>query len=247
MGHTFIPQSVFHDFLREVSPKYSPDKYDLIHNNCNNFTNEATQFLLGKKIPDFITGLPHEFLKTPFGQMVQPIIQNMQNQALANFGDYAGMGIAAEPHLPNITPMYDKFIGESDAESSDNDNNDNNDNDKDTDVVMKNSNDNNNNDAAAQSKDENEQNTNANANGNDKDNTNENENKTDNDSNNNVKVNDSKDSLMSLVKEHCSNHKHFGLNNELKIIGKTEYCPKLTLDNKNAKLYAEMVVDSVCY
>lgn len=43
------------------------DKYDLFKNNCNNFTDECTHFLTGQHIPDYITGLPDEVLKTPMG------------------------------------------------------------------------------------------------------------------------------------------------------------------------------------
>ena len=32
------------------------EKYDLFENNCNNFTNECCEFLLGKTIPEYITG-----------------------------------------------------------------------------------------------------------------------------------------------------------------------------------------------
>ena len=43
------------------------DKYDLFKNNCNNFTDEAVNFLTGLHIPSFITGLPEEVLNTPMG------------------------------------------------------------------------------------------------------------------------------------------------------------------------------------
>ena len=52
MGETFIPQSVFHEFLNEVSPRFSPSKYDLFKHNCNTFANEAMNFLNGKNIPE---------------------------------------------------------------------------------------------------------------------------------------------------------------------------------------------------
>jgi thiol-disulfide isomerase/thioredoxin len=48
--------------------------YDLFKNNCNNFTDECAQFLIGEGIPSYITGLPGEFLNTPLGMMLQPMI-----------------------------------------------------------------------------------------------------------------------------------------------------------------------------
>lgn len=79
MGETEIPEEVFNDFLEEISGKYTMEKYDLFTNNCNNFTDDSVHFLVGEKIPDYITGLPAEVLNTPIGNMLKPIIDNMQN------------------------------------------------------------------------------------------------------------------------------------------------------------------------
>lgn len=56
MGETEIPLNIFEEFLRSISSKYTMDKYDLFENNCNNFTNECAKFLIGKGIPENITG-----------------------------------------------------------------------------------------------------------------------------------------------------------------------------------------------
>lgn len=41
-----------------------PNKYNLFHHNCNNFTNEVALFLTGKEIPQEILNLPNEVLST---------------------------------------------------------------------------------------------------------------------------------------------------------------------------------------
>lgn len=51
IGETNITQDVFEQFLAEISPNYTPEKYKLLEHNCNNFTNEACEFLTGKSIP----------------------------------------------------------------------------------------------------------------------------------------------------------------------------------------------------
>ncbi len=38
MGHTEIPKDILEDYLKDVGHKYTPEKYDLINHNCNNFT-----------------------------------------------------------------------------------------------------------------------------------------------------------------------------------------------------------------
>lgn len=80
IGYTRLPPAVFHEFLESVSHRFTTATYSLLEHNCNNFSNEASIFLTGKAIPAFITGLPAEALATPFGQMLLPMIQQMEQQ-----------------------------------------------------------------------------------------------------------------------------------------------------------------------
>eukprot|EP01017_Pseudomicrothorax_dubius_P017320 TRINITY_DN1957_c0_g1_i4.p1 TRINITY_DN1957_c0_g1~~TRINITY_DN1957_c0_g1_i4.p1 ORF type:complete len:592 (+),score=138.44 TRINITY_DN1957_c0_g1_i4:61-1836(+) len=84
LGTTEIPQEIFIDFLRDISPNFTMDKYDLFSNNCNNFSDECSKFLLGHGIPSHITGLPQEFLQTPLGRMLKPMFDGMKNQMMQN-------------------------------------------------------------------------------------------------------------------------------------------------------------------
>ena len=54
----------------------------MLKNNCNNFTDECAKFLLSKGIPDYIVNLPSEVLSTQMGQMIKPIIDQMQNKVI---------------------------------------------------------------------------------------------------------------------------------------------------------------------
>lgn len=72
------------DFLREISPKFTIQTYDLFKNNCNNFTDECAQFLLGQGIPNHIVNMPLEVLKTPMGKMIGNMVTSMQSQANAS-------------------------------------------------------------------------------------------------------------------------------------------------------------------
>eukprot|EP00640_Fibrocapsa_japonica_P004646 CAMPEP_0113951818 /NCGR_PEP_ID=MMETSP1339-20121228/88052_1 /TAXON_ID=94617 /ORGANISM="Fibrocapsa japonica" /LENGTH=140 /DNA_ID=CAMNT_0000960199 /DNA_START=28 /DNA_END=446 /DNA_ORIENTATION=+ /assembly_acc=CAM_ASM_000762 len=67
LGSTQIPRELFEEYLNEIRPRFSMHTYDLITNNCNNFTNEACQFLLGHGIPDHIVNLPQQVFSTPLG------------------------------------------------------------------------------------------------------------------------------------------------------------------------------------
>ncbi|EGG15511.1 hypothetical protein DFA_10353 [Cavenderia fasciculata] len=70
LGTTEITSDLFKEFLDGVRDRFRMDTYHLLENNCNHFTNECSQFLLGQPIPDHIVGLPREVLNTPFGMMI---------------------------------------------------------------------------------------------------------------------------------------------------------------------------------
>lgn len=59
LGFTELPEEIFLEFLREITPKFTAETYDVMKNNCNNFTNECAQFLIGEGIPQDIVDLPN--------------------------------------------------------------------------------------------------------------------------------------------------------------------------------------------
>jgi len=105
LGTTDVPEDVFQDFLREISPRFTMATYDLIKNNCNNFTDACSDFLLGKGIPQHIVGLPERVFSTPLGQMLRPMIENMQNSINTPGGGmtldpFANSGATIPPSVP---------------------------------------------------------------------------------------------------------------------------------------------------
>lgn len=88
LGTTSIPKVLFEEFLQGLSPRYLPENYHVLDNNCNNFTDECSQFLTGSPIPKDIRELPSEFTNTPLGAMLRPMIDNFfgaQKQQLSQF------------------------------------------------------------------------------------------------------------------------------------------------------------------
>ncbi|KAI8097287.1 PPPDE putative peptidase domain-containing protein [Halteromyces radiatus] len=77
MGTTFLPLEVFTEYIDSQRSVYTAEKYHLLDFNCNTFSNDVCQFLTGSSIPSHITELPAEFLRTPFGQSLLPMIENM--------------------------------------------------------------------------------------------------------------------------------------------------------------------------
>eukprot|EP01038_Epipyxis_sp_PR26KG_P004309 gene4309-6106_t len=80
LGTTNKSQSELLSFLSSIRHRYTQETYDLITNNCNNFSDEISRFLLdGVGIPDHIVNLPRIVFSTPGGAMLRPMIENMQN------------------------------------------------------------------------------------------------------------------------------------------------------------------------
>ncbi len=84
LGFTEIPEELFMEFLRDVSPRFTQETYNVFKHNCNNFTNECAQFLLGEGIPKDIVNLPNEFLNTPVGRMLMPMLEKAQDNLKVN-------------------------------------------------------------------------------------------------------------------------------------------------------------------
>jgi len=82
LGETFIPYQVFLEYVLGLGETtFSPNSYDLFKHNCNNFTNEVSQFLCGKGIPKYILDVPEEILGTPLGQTLKPLIDSLSEGA----------------------------------------------------------------------------------------------------------------------------------------------------------------------
>lgn len=69
-------------FLSSIYSRFTASTYDLLRNNCNHFSNEVCLFLTGKTIPSYIVDLPNIVRSSPGGQMLLPMIDNMQQMTL---------------------------------------------------------------------------------------------------------------------------------------------------------------------
>lgn len=77
-GRTQVSYEDYMSYLAQLSrTRFKSSDYNLLDHNCNNFSDEVSQFLTGIKIPSHITGLPQEILQTPFGQMLKPMLDQM--------------------------------------------------------------------------------------------------------------------------------------------------------------------------
>lgn len=65
-----MPKDVFETYLEEIGPRYTVETYSLLTHNCNNFSDEVAQFLVGASIPDYILNLPNEVMRSPMGALM---------------------------------------------------------------------------------------------------------------------------------------------------------------------------------
>lgn len=52
LGETEVPEELFMELLKELLPRFNQQNYKVFQNNCNNFTDEVCQIILGRGIPD---------------------------------------------------------------------------------------------------------------------------------------------------------------------------------------------------
>ena len=113
LGSTEIPKELFEEFLEERSPDFTAATYSLLHHNCNHFTDECANFLLGKSIPQAILDVPTKVLSSPMGPMFSQMFEGSANafDPLAQAGAVREQlaatsepAVAAEPAAANAPP-----------------------------------------------------------------------------------------------------------------------------------------------
>lgn len=79
LGDTEVPQEIFEEFVDARREDFTAQTYDLLRHNCNHFTEEAAQFLLGKSIPESIRKVPEIVMATPMGAMFAQMLEGTAN------------------------------------------------------------------------------------------------------------------------------------------------------------------------
>ncbi|KAK9474250.1 PPPDE putative peptidase domain-containing protein [Dipodascopsis tothii] len=125
MGTTALPQDVVVQYVDSLRTIYTAEKYDLFMHNCNNFSQDLCQFLVGRNIPAHISSLPQEVLNTPFGQMMRPAIESSlrpvttaptpASAPAAGHGGGGGHGDVPQVLHPSTVAELERLIADSPA------------------------------------------------------------------------------------------------------------------------------------
>ena len=90
LGLTTRSLSELQGYLRTINSRFTASTYNLLTNNCNNFSECIVQFLCNRGIPEHILNLPQTVLATPFGSMLFPMLENMQRNVAGSFSGSGG-------------------------------------------------------------------------------------------------------------------------------------------------------------
>ena len=55
LGTTTRSRADFEQYLRTITPNWTCGSYSMLTHNCNNFSDTVSQYLVGKRIPSYIT------------------------------------------------------------------------------------------------------------------------------------------------------------------------------------------------
>lgn len=101
LGRTTVNKTQFEQWCRSVSQngQYSAAAYDLLSRNCNNFSHDAaiSGLRLSRGVPEWVLDVPRRFLSSPMGQMIRPMLENMQLSNVAGAEPVAPFASAGQP------------------------------------------------------------------------------------------------------------------------------------------------------
>ncbi|CAF0765991.1 unnamed protein product [Brachionus calyciflorus] len=76
LGKTELKEDEFLEIINQLrETTFKIGTYNLLDHNCNNFSNELSNILVGKSIPQHIIDLPKEVLNSPIGPMLRPLLE----------------------------------------------------------------------------------------------------------------------------------------------------------------------------
>ncbi|XP_072749136.1 uncharacterized protein [Anoplolepis gracilipes] len=105
LGETYLPYTVFLEYINGLGTStFAPGTYNLFKYNCNTFTEELSNFLVGKGIPKYILDLPEAILQTPIGQALGPLIETLSSSTSA--GVTVGQRFVEARIQREVSPEY---------------------------------------------------------------------------------------------------------------------------------------------
>ena len=92
IGETNQTKQSLEQYIASINHRFTANTYDLLTNNCNNFSDTICRFLCSTGIPSYIVDLPSIVLSTPGGQAFRPMIEQMQSSVRMQSGSALPFG-----------------------------------------------------------------------------------------------------------------------------------------------------------
>jgi hypothetical protein len=102
-GTTEVDPHVFAGWMRDMGSKYGPMSYNLLQRNCNHFSSDALDFLVGRRVSDDVATMIDRVLATPLGQMLRPALESMTTAPPGSAQLASATGF--EDHEPLLSPV----------------------------------------------------------------------------------------------------------------------------------------------
>lgn len=115
VGTTTVSQQDFEQWLQQQSQppmgRYTNTSYDLLQRNCNNFSHDALRegLRMTSGVPDWVLDVPKKFLSSPLGQIVRPMLQEMQLSSAPVTGSQVFTGNGSNVTVSTSTPAYNPW------------------------------------------------------------------------------------------------------------------------------------------
>lgn len=96
LGVTEVSKEEIDDYVLGVQEQFSAQTYDIFKNNCNHYSNNLAEFLVGSEIPAEYLNQAKEFENTPIGNFIKSMNEAMKNQVVSN---HQGMNLPPQHNL----------------------------------------------------------------------------------------------------------------------------------------------------
>jgi hypothetical protein len=112
LGRTQLTEDALRDYLSAASAsQFGPDKYHILENNCNHFSEVLCEFLLGRPgcVPQEVLDLPRIVMQSPLAAAIAPMLQPLS----------VALSVGEQPQLqPPPAPQADDREGEAAFEAA---------------------------------------------------------------------------------------------------------------------------------
>lgn len=125
LGRTQLTEDALLDFLGAVSAaQFAADKYHILENNCNTFSEALCEYLLGRPgcVPQEVLDLPRIVMQSPLAAAIAPMLQPMS--AALSVAETAPPSLSPQqqpslsPPQPSPSPQADDREGEAAFEAA---------------------------------------------------------------------------------------------------------------------------------